>query len=281
MTRKLIIHPGIGKTATSAVQYGLFENSNFESDNTIYIYPNVGLDSEHAHHYFADNYPGFSAGNIKDNILQIKNEVCAIGNEKNVVYILSSEFLVHSSQAHIDFLLSEFKSFFDSVEVVFSVRNYVDLVYSSYLQAVKVNYGIINSESILDYYSRMGDGFNFPVLLDKFSKYDCVKFIDYDKNKMDFIRVFFSSIGFDSSKLKIANNKKNLSIIEDVVDIIFSFDKLNDKTANRQTFISNMVAFSNNYKDFSSRKMKEQLIEKIGSIYESDLRCIREKYVEL
>lgn len=281
MKKKLVIHPGIGKTATSAIQHQLFRHSYSESGDSVFIYPNIGLDNENAHHYFADNFPGYSEKKLEEYFKFFEDKLESIDVNKNCIFIISSEFLIYSSREHIDYLITRFKCIFDNIEILFSIRNYTDLIYSSYLQAVKVNYGIENGESIIDYYRRMGNGFDFSLLLEKFNKADSIKYIDYDKHKNNFVGYFLSSIGFDINELSLNITKDNLSIIEDVVGIIFKFDEKNEDIERRKKFISNMLTFSNNYKNFSSKSMKEILRKEISDRYENDISIMRDKYIEV
>lgn len=273
--RKLIIHPGMGKTATSTIQKQLFFNSGITSNNGVLVYPNVGLDKEKAHHFFSDKYPGFSVDNFNNIIIELKR--IAFESNDDSLFVISSEFLVHSSDSHIERLSSIFRDIFDEVEVVFAIRNYRDIVYSSYLQAVKVNYGIVNGESILDYASRMGSGFDFNLLISRWESVGSIKIFDFDNFKSNVIAGFFEYLGVDDFIVAPGLEKENTSIIEDVVSLIFNFDAANRDDLNRDRFIDNMLSFSNDYKDFKSSSMRDSL-SYLVSEYEKDFEVICSNY---
>ena len=275
--KKIIIHPGIGKTATSAIQKNLFNMCS--NDSSKFIYPDIGMDSECAHHFFADNYPHFEEQRFYrdcDRLLELAGKA----NEKggDLVCILSSEFLIHSSKGHIDALISRLKEGYEIVEVFFTIRSKPELIYSSYLQGVKVNYGVKNGESITDYAGRMGDGFNFKVLFKKWSSVDSLKFMEY-KNKSSFVSRFVSHLGLSSENVECFES--NISIIEDVVNIVFNFDSDGRNREQRRVFIDNMLDFSYKYKSLSSRRLKDELFRIYHDEWIKELLYLKENYHEI
>ena len=75
--------------------------------------------------------------------------------------------------------------------------------------------------------------------------------------------------------------KINTSLIEDLVGIVYQYDKVKRSPEERLHFIKNMVDFSYNYKDYSSKHMKSLLDDKYKLSYENDLKFLKENYIEV
>jgi hypothetical protein len=127
----------------------------------------------------------------------------------------------------------------------------------------------------------MGEGFSFPFLFSKWKGADSVVFLNYDRYKNNFLQNFVNACGMTVNIGSNGNKKINSSIIEDVVNIIFSFDSKNPTLDERKTFITNMVLFSDNYKKFKSTSMNEVLSSKYRATWEKDLFFLKNNFEEL
>lgn len=130
--QKLIIHAGLHKTGTSAIQAFLSDNRKWLLDRGFY-YPET--DPFEAHHRFAAALKSStSEEEAMSHVAKVLQHYKNLSLGKNV--ILSSEMF---SEGVRPMCLLPAEKFFHSVEIVFYVRTQAELIESAYNQQVKQN----------------------------------------------------------------------------------------------------------------------------------------------
>ena len=255
--KTIIFHPGIGKTATSAIQsIGL----KLPSDNTEQAcfspYGVIGG----ANNYLASNHPEFSEVKFKEQW----DALLTFALNRNASTVVSSEFLIRDNPKHIEAMLKEAKEKGLEVKVIVAVRNYTDYLISAFLQAVKVNWGIPNNENMLMFCERELGQIRMPLLVDHWAKHigdENVYLMDYDQDKQNFVNLFFKTIGIEVDTGTKKENKVNESIRLEIAPMLRHFDRVSSNKAQRSEFIQFLNSLD--YKEQHSINTKKQVETKI------------------
>ncbi|MBB1352347.1 hypothetical protein [Pseudoalteromonas sp. SG45-3] len=233
----IYIHPGLGKTATSAIQ-----NIAFNQLKEDVLYFPFGLKGD-VHNYLADVHPIFDEEHFDielDKVAQL---------DKNKNYFISSEFLCYCTKEHIKSLCTKIMSLGFHIKVIFAIRELLPLIESSYLQSLKSAHGLVAGESMLGFYKRNKQQFNFNMLINKWSSVDNVDvvIIEYDKYKDNFVKVFFQYLGVEVTGSKsVTNSSINSVFIELITTIDRSIIGLEKK--DRKEIIDMLIKLSDKYR---------------------------------
>jgi len=233
----IYIHPGLGKTATSAIQH--IAITQLKGD--ILYFP-FGLKGD-VHNYLSDVHP------IYDEIY-FESEMAKVNQlDKKKSYLISSEFLCYSTEAHIKNLCNKIITTGFKIKVVFASRDLLSLIQSSYLQSLKSMHGLINGESLFDFYKRNKQQFSIDMLVRKWAVNDGVDIaiIEFDKYGGNFVEKFFEYLGV---KVTGSHTIKNSSIHSGFIELITTLDKsiAGLEIADRQKLIELLIQLSDKYK---------------------------------
>jgi hypothetical protein len=243
--KTIIFHPGIGKTATSAIQnIGL---KLVPEDNGITCFSPYGVIGA-ANNLFASNHPLFSPEKYEAEW----NALLDFSLHRNSSTVVSSEFLIRDNPKHIEIMLKQAIDKGINVKVIIAVRNYTDYLVSAFLQAVKVNWGIPNNENIFMFCERELAQIRMPLLVDHWAKHigdENVFLMDYDENKDDFVNLFFKTVGINLSDEYKKENKVNTSIKLEIAPMLRHFDKVSNDKKQRNGLIQylNSLEYKSEY----------------------------------
>lgn len=260
---RAIIHPGIGKTATSAIQKIAYELSIGGSFGL--RYPIVSR-LTNSHDALSGLHP---SANAKHAFEELKAD---IEENAGLDYFISSEFLAFSKLEERVELVEIFKSRGYKVDIYFGIRNYTDLVLSSYLQAVKVGWGYELGESLGEYMDRNFSAFRVPHHVRNWIDLvgeSSIYLVDYDKDKESFISRFFHSIGVELGGVE-AEKKVNESINMAQANLICEVYKAAKEVPNLGLLVKALktIEFKSNGMD-DARRMVNSVV---GDLYNEDLR---------
>ena len=271
---KVIFHPGIGKTGTSAIQSYAFDNMLDGQLKHDVVYCSIGITDKNVHNTFADNHPSFNLHKFDENIAALISEV----RELNKDVLISSEFLIRSSAPHIRNMLEKLQKGNINVEVIVAVRNYEDYLISSYLQAVKVKWGMKMGETLKDYCIRELPNIRLPLLVDQWSRIigdNKIKIFNYDKHKDSLIHSFLSAIGA-SNTIQPSSERVNSSIKLNQAAILLEFDKVCSNYEKRQALMSFLDSCHLN--DSQEKRLKQQVKEIVRNQYTHDFERLSARY---
>jgi len=256
--KTIIFHPGIGKTATSAIQeVGLSLPSDISGQACFSPFGVFGG----AHNHFASNHPHFSEEKFEAQWQQLLE--FSLNREGST--IISSEFLIRDNPKHIERMLSQAKEKGISVKVVVAVRNYTDYLVSAFLQAVKVNWGIPANENVFMFIKRELDQIRMPRLIQHWSKHlgdENIFLMDYDEHKKGFVSFFFQFIGVDISSNNKKENKVNESIRLEIAPMLRHFDRISANKEQRGQFIQylNSLDYQTQYSIDIKNKVEKEIV---------------------
>jgi len=257
--KTIIFHPGIGKTATSAIQQiGLSLPTN-DSDKP--CFSPFGVFGG-AHNYFASNHPNFNEGIFEKEWRKLLD----FALNKNSSTVISSEFLIRDKPAHIKMLLTEAKAHGLNIKVVVAVRNYADYLESAFLQGIKVKWGVKNDEDIFSFCKRELDNIRMNKLVDHWSRHigdENVYLMNYDLDKSIFVDKFFDLLSISLPDKAESQNKINYSIPLSSAPFIRHFDNVCIASAERVKFIKYVSELDYNEKDelIIKEKIKNEVIK--------------------
>lgn len=271
----IIFHPGIGKTGTTAIQRYAKKHLVSEDSGINLIYSPIGLDDKDVHNSFADNHPTFNPHTCSNNVLKLIE--FAKGTQKNV--LVSSEFLIRSSAPHIRQMLETIRSHNVQVKVVVSIRNYVDYLISSYLQAIKVKWGMKPGETLAQYSARELQNVRMTMLVDQWARVigdNNVYIFDYDKHKNDLLNIFFSALAEEKVEIEGNNERVNSSIRLSYANTLLAFDNVSNNMQQRADLIALLNRCSFELFDESQHKREVQNIVK--NQYSHDVERLQARY---
>jgi len=252
--KKIFIHIGIGKTATSAIQ-GLCYEGISEDSRTKY-FP-LGLIGD-VHNLLSDIHPKFEDKTFRDVICGIKDL------DKSFNYFISSEFLAYASTDVINSLKGAIIDAGFELEVLLVIRNFSDLMLSTYLQALKTGFGLNKGESIIDYCNRVKGDLNYLKMLSKWEG-GAITIIDYDANKKNIINVVLDHLKITIKPNVNLKKQVNLSLLCDFIPLIRRFDLMSPEAQplERKAFINKLLDISKDYSRFADNSFHKQCIQKI------------------
>jgi hypothetical protein len=272
-SKTVIFHPGMGKTATSAIQsIGLRYTAPSEST---YFCPHGVLGG--AHNLFASNHPHFTQEKFNfhwDNF--IRDLESYSGN-----VVISSEFFIFDKPDHISFMIESIKNAGFNVQAIFGIRSYTNYLISAFLQAVKVQWGIKPNEDIFSYSLRELGILRLPIRIDNWSRNigdENIFLIDYDLNKINFVKMFFNAISLNFYDSDVnTTNIVNPSIKLAIAPMLQHFDRISNNPSQRQDFIAylNKLDFSPNHEMNIKHKIQEEVVK---NAYAHDIERLTVRY---
>jgi hypothetical protein len=274
----VLFHPGIGKTGTSAIQsLGI----QLPADNqSLPCFSPFGILGG-AHNVFAHNHPNFKF----DAFVSASSDLIDFCLDRSSTTVVSSEFLIRLTQLQIAELVKPLIDKGLKVKAVFSIRNYDSYLSSSYMQAVKVNWGKKVGETLADYCSREIELIRYHYLIDRWAQLigdENIYLMDYDKYRENFVSLFFNSLGIDIQETEFMSVKEtNTSIPLAASTIMDAFDTVSNDMTAREKLVE--LVKSIDYVFDSSEANKKIIRNVVKDKYSHDferLSC-RYKWVEL
>ncbi|MEL0630490.1 hypothetical protein [Psychromonas aquatilis] len=256
--KTIIFHPGIGKTATSAIQNIGLKLATDDNDQACFSpYGVFGG----AHNHLASNHPEFS----KDKFEEQWRELLTFAANRNSSTVISSEFLIRDNPKHIELMLTQAQEQGIEMKVVVAVRNYTDYLLSAFLQAVKVNWGIPAKENMFMFCERELTQIRMPLLVNHWSKHigdENVYLMDYDKDKQNFVSLFFKNIGVDVDTDDKKENKVNESIRLEIAPMLRHFDQVSSNKTQRSEFIQflNSLDYKKQYLINTKNRIEKDIV---------------------
>lgn len=271
----IIFHPGIGKTGTTAIQHYARKHLMPEKSSVNVVYSPIGLDDKDVHNSFADNHPAFNPNKCESDVLALID--FAKSTEKNV--LVSSEFLIRSSAPHIRKILETIRSHKVEVKVVIAIRNYTDYLISSYLQAVKVKWGMKPNETLQQYSARELQNIRMTMLVDQWARVigdNNIYIFDYDKYKGSLFNSFFSALAGGIVDIEESDERVNSSIKLSYADVLLAFDKVSNNMQQR----ADLISFLNscNFNLFDEAPYKQQVQAIVKNQYSHDYERLKARY---
>ncbi|MDA0420461.1 hypothetical protein H9L11_08020 [Vibrio sp. sp1] len=271
--KTIVFHPGMGKTATSAIQLAGLAIPNDDID--IACFSPYGVLGD-AHNAFASNHPLFDHETFE---IEWK-KLLTYAKQRNSSTIISTEFLIRDNPQHIKRLIEDCYSQGLNVKVIVAIRNYTDYLTSAFLQAVKVNWGIKSDENLFLFSQRELNSIRLNQLIDVWSRHigdHNTYIIDYDKHKTCFLELFFKQFSIKLDRLGIENKEVNSSIPLAVAPMLRHFDRVNLNPKDRERFIEMLKTFD--YKPAYQSNTKARLqSDVVKNSYLHDLELIKARY---
>lgn len=270
--KTVVFHPGIGKTATSTIQeIGLTLDCTQTEATCMCPYGLIGG----ANNAFSTNHPLFKKENLED----IINDSISFILTRNAPTLISSEFLIRQPSQDTKKLLQAFLSAGINIKVFIGIRRYDDLMLSSYLQALKVQYGKLENESLTQYIQRELPSIRYPELIEPWAEVagkENILLFNFNEGRQSFVYKFYSALGVDIKEKNLHTKKANPSLPIESMEIINTFDTVCQDTTTRTEILKLLI--SAKYKD----EVKENYIkiskDACGNTYETDYRILLETY---
>lgn len=231
-----------------------------------------------AHHAFASNHPLFDQKVFDKSCQQLRDFV----KERNAPTVVSSEFLIWESAARIEHLVGLFVSSGIHVRAIFGIRAYDAFLISAYMQALKVGSGLKGHETLREYASRQVNFIRYPGLLEKWSRWigDASIFLmDFDKNREQFLRMFFSFLNVPPRLLPNLEKVVNPSLPVMASEVLRNFDLVCDDGGARKRLVDLLASV--NYKPGAEESLREIGCQEITDIYAIDYSRLTQRYTWL
>lgn len=276
--QKIFIHIGLGKTATTTIQY-LLHNNNFDN---IYV-PKTGLNIKYLQHWDLINNNLWS--DLLAEISQIKN--------KN--FVISSETFIYSKMNSVEYLDMIKLIFADyDIFIIYSIRNLKELMISSYLQHIKDL--LILKENIpkeywgfdkwIEWQLMNIKGFNFYHLIANFQNsigLENIITLKYSKRIVnDFFKIF--DIDIDTLEEKCEQKLNKSLVFNDHQKIINKLIKFENKLTNVEMFFLKknieFIIHENNKKQIIN-DYDDIILEFINKIYDDLIIFCSDYKIEL
>ena len=204
----IVFHPGIGKTATSAIQRTGLALPVTDPDKA--CFSPVGVMGG-AHNAFASIHPMFEPEVFERSM----EALIAFVMKRTAPTVVSSEFLMRERSEKIQALTARFLSAGIRCRAVFGIREYDGFLMSAYMQALKVGWGMKQNETLEDYAKREMALIRYPELVDRWARCiddDNVFLMDYDKNRQRFLSIFFDFLGLSPGSIPAVPGTVNPSL---------------------------------------------------------------------
>ncbi|HCG6788044.1 TPA: hypothetical protein NJ263_001526 [Vibrio parahaemolyticus] len=271
--KTLIFHPGIGKTATSAIQKVGLALPTSLSDQACFAPFGV---HGNAHNLFASNHPDFK----QDVFDKEWPKLLDFALSRDASTIVSSEFLIRDRPAHIKLLIDSALAKGLQVKVVIAVRDYTDYLVSAFLQGVKVQWGVNSNDTVFTFCERELENIRMNRLVDHWSRHvgdENIHLINYDENKKVMVEKFFSLVALYPEKKDLKENV-NASISVDIVPFIRHFDKIVDATPEQRKEFINYVSnfdFKPNHKEHIYNRVENKIV---NGAFNHDMSILSKRY---
>ncbi|MEL0633161.1 hypothetical protein V6237_10295 [Pseudoalteromonas carrageenovora] len=254
----VLFHPGIGKTGTSAIQsLGLQLPIDDPKKSCFSPFGVFGG----AHNVFAANHPNFKVDKFK----QARFELLHFCLNRDAATVVSSEFLIRLTIPQIKEMIEPFLEQGVKVKAVFSIRDYESYLASSYMQAVKVNWGKKEGENLGQFCQREIEHIRYTQLIDRWAQIigdENIYLLDYDKYRKDFVSLFFNSLGINTEKDKLSAVRGiNTSIPLIASGLMEEFDKVSDDINARQNLIELIKTMTFSSNDLNNKKIIKDIVK--------------------
>lgn len=227
--RKVYLHVGPHKTATTAIQKSLQRNTKVLSSNNL-SYPLLGevftgkdyisdkSYDEFAHHHFCEALKKDNQGFVFEFIEKLKKiETDAVISSENFV------FLQDDKVAALADLLDDF-----DVQVIYTKRYCADLLVSNWQENVKHGSFLSWSQYFFQHIHKpfSSNVLNSLLVLDRYRKafgQDAITIIDYqqfDQDNKSIISGFYEVIGIKNQGIKFPSHKINQSMPYYLIEVI-------------------------------------------------------------
>lgn len=254
----VLFHPGIGKTGTSAIQsLGLKLPIDDPKKSCFSPFGIFGG----AHNVFAANHPNFKIDDFK----QARFELLHFCLNRDAATVVSSEFLIRLTIPQIKEIIEPFLEQDIKVKAVFSIREYESYLASSYMQAVKVNWGKKEGENLRQFCQREIEHIRYNQLIDRWAKVigdENIYLLDYDKHRKDFVSLFFNSLGINTEDDKLdAVRGVNTSIPLVASGLMEEFDRVSNDTVARKNLIELIKKMTFTADDLNNKKIIKDIVK--------------------
>lgn len=229
----IVFHPGIGKTATTAVQRAGLALPQTDGEQACFMPFGV---AGGAHNGFAVNHPLFDRTRFED---AVARSIAFVRN-RQAPTVISSEFLIRQSPAEVAELIGCFSDAGLPVTALFGIREYNSFLMSAYMQALKVGWGMRENETLAEYAAREIALMRYPEMIGRWAKCigdDKVYLIDYDRNKTRFLSLFFGFVNLSPDAYADEDRQINTSLPIEFSDVLRHFDLVCADPAARQQLI--------------------------------------------
>jgi len=276
--KTIYLHIGFGKTGTTSIQKTLLKNYDKLLSCSV-LYPKTGIVNG-GHHGLAILGLDNMTNDIKN---QYKNLIQEIELSNCQKVILSSENFCFMKPNYIDDFFNLFKDY--NVEVIFYIRNQVDLIKSTYLEWVKVGRQPIY-QGIKDFWNIHKNSFIFQNRLDPFLyHYDKKNIHIYLFSKQivgkDVVKHFLKSIQVDSTFINPIEKFANDSLIEEFIELANNVNQVEKNIVTRQNLIGKLVELSVTFKNYSKNCLITKDFEKdIQTYYYKSNKLMAEEYLD-
>ena len=233
----VVFHPGIGKTATSAIQKAGLALPVSDPNKACFLpFGVVGG----AHHAFASNHPMFNQKVFDESVGRLVDFV----KKRHAPTVISSEFLMRHSAEKIAELIGLLSSADIPIKAIFGIREYDAFLMSAYMQALKVGWGMRENETLEEYAIREMQFIRYPELVDRWASRigdENIFLIDYDKNRRQFLAIFFGFLNLSLSSVPESLDNVNPSLPVQASEIIRNFDFVCSDSGARKRLVDELM----------------------------------------
>lgn len=238
---ELVIHIGIGKTGTSALQ-GVLSRGQDQLAACGVLYPLTGRGAADAHHWLAPIGPQ-PWGGYKKLYQELLSEIRKAHPE---IVLLSSEQYSYTRPEHISNIASIFSGY--DTKIVFIVRPQVQLLPSVWLQKLKD--GSQTPATLEDYFAEVvrENALDFNVRISPWVNafgLDAIRVGLYKSRNFsgDIIRQFLTLADLNTIELETAKTE-NASLAGNFANLVLEFDKCVASPRLREEFIKLLLVAS-------------------------------------
>ncbi len=228
-----------------------------------------------ANNAFSTNHPLFK----KDILKSVIDKSISFILSRNAPTLISSEFLIRQPPQDTKNLVQAFRSAGIDVKVFIGIRKYEDLLLSSYLQAIKVQYGKLENESLTQYIQRELPAIRYPKLITPWAEAagkENVLLLNFDEDRQSFVYKFYLALGIDIKEKDLHKKEANPSLPIEAIDIVNSFDAVCKDTKARAEILT--ILMGAKYKDEVKDAFLETSKDACEIDYEIDYEILSENY---
>lgn len=271
----IVFHPGIGKTATSAIQRTGLALPVSDPDRA--CFSPIGVLGG-AHNAFASIHPMFDPEVFEKSM----KELIAFTRKRNAPTVVSSEFLMRERPEKIQELTAALSSAGIQCKAVFGIREYDGFLMSAYMQALKVGWGMRKNETLEEYARREIGLIRYPELVDRWARYigdDNLFLIDYDENRERFLPIFFGFLNLSPASIPEVTETVNPSLPIGAAEIVRSFDLACDNAIARKKLIEDLMQLT--FRPDIEASLRQCVSEVTEHKYAEDHARLSERYTWL
>lgn len=274
--RNIILHVGIGKTGTSAIQKMLFENRDVLAAQGVF-YPDFGLYGN-AHHLFANFRKPRPSPRVAELIASAKTSADGLGCRS---ILISSEQFMYCNADYIREFLSHFSAW--RISVILFVRRQPELIASAFLQKLKE--APLHSTGAHAFFCQNKRAFDYSrkiAIWRSLLNPEDIHVKLYDKHLLgnDVCSKFLGLLGLVLPETG-HTSQANLSLIPEFVPIIQLMDSGEMNLNTRAPVMKEFLRLSNEFRRSSSQKLLlEDEIRDIESYYAETNRLFAAEYLK-